>query len=389
MGVFWSNLASLVKQRCCGKIKKKVGAARDGHPEEEEGSDSWGLFFKLQTLEIATNFFSDSNKLGHGGFGPVYLGLLPNGEQIAVKKLSLNSRQGTKEFTNEVKLLLKIQHRNLVRLLGCCIEGPEKMLVYEYLSNKSLDYFLFDEEKRATLDWKTRFEIINGIGRGLLYLHEESPERIIHRDIKAGNILLDEQLKPKISDFGLARLFPWDDTHVSTFRISGTHGYMAPEYALHGYLSAKTDVFSFGILVLEIVSGRKNHDDSLEEDKSDLLSYTWNIWQEQKALELVDPSIETRFNSEEVVKCIQLGLLCCQASIADRPEMNAVHLMLESESFTVPKPGKPGYQGRVGRWATYSSTTATSNTKSSEHSDSTAMTNATYSLTSSVDDYPR
>lgn len=143
MGVFWSNLASLVKQRCCGKIKKKVGAARDGHPEEEEGSDSWGLFFKLQTLEIATNFFSDSNKLGHGGFGPVYLGLLPNGEQIAVKKLSLNSRQGTKEFTNEVKLLLKIQHRNLVRLLGCCIEGPEKMLVYEYLSNKSLDYFLF------------------------------------------------------------------------------------------------------------------------------------------------------------------------------------------------------------------------------------------------------
>ncbi|KAI3894147.1 hypothetical protein MKW92_036519 [Papaver armeniacum] len=133
MGVVWSNLASLVKQRCCGKIKKKVGAAGNGHREEEEGSDSWGLFFKLQTLEIATNFFSDSNKLGHGGFGPVYLGLLPNGEQIAVKKLSLNSRQGTKEFTNEVKLLL----------LGCCIEGPEKMLVYEYLSNKSLDYFLF------------------------------------------------------------------------------------------------------------------------------------------------------------------------------------------------------------------------------------------------------
>ncbi|KAI3927542.1 hypothetical protein MKW92_037876, partial [Papaver armeniacum] len=183
-------------------------------------------------------------------------------------------------------------------------------------------------------------------------------------------------------------------------------GYMAPEYALHGYLSAKTDVFSFGILVLEIVSGRKNHDDSLEEEKTDLLSYTWNIWQEQKALELVDPSIETRFNTE-VVKCIQLGLLCCQASIADRPEMNAVHLMLESDSFTIPKPGKPGYQGRVGRWATYSSTTATSNTKSSEHSivsttatsntkssehsidSTTAMTNATYSLTSSVDDYLR
>ncbi|KAI3946450.1 hypothetical protein MKX01_017666 [Papaver californicum] len=164
-------------------------------------------------------------------------------------------------------------------------------------------------------------------------------------------------------------------------------GYMAPEYAMHGYLSAKTDVFSFGILVLEIVSGRKNHEDSLEEEKSDLLSYTWKIWQEQKALELVDPSMVTRFNSEEVAKCIQLGLLCCQASIADRPEMNAVHLMLISDSFVIPKPGKPGYHGRIGRWATNSSTTLTSTNKTDEHSiaSTTAMTNASYSFTSSVD----
>lgn len=356
--------------RCLDK-RLKGGATSDhgGDDLDGGGGDTLDLIFDLHTLQVATNFFSNLNQLGHGGFGPVFKGLMPNGQEIAVKKLSLESRQGIKEFTNEVKLLLKIQHKNLVTLLGCCAEGPEKMLVYEYLPNKSLDHFLFDKEKSSSLDWTTRFRIVIGVARGLLYLHEEAPERIIHRDIKASNILLDEKLNAKISDFGLARLFPGEDTHVQTFRISGTHGYMAPEYALRGYLSVKTDVFSYGVLVLEIVSGRKNHDVQLGAEKADLLSYAWMLYQGGKIMDLVDPTLR-KYNGDEAAMCIQLGLLCCQASIIERPDMNSVHLMLSSDSFTLPRPGKPGIQGRVGRWTTtttsaFTNTTASSATKAS------------------------
>ncbi|XP_008240249.1 PREDICTED: cysteine-rich receptor-like protein kinase 10 isoform X1 [Prunus mume] len=348
---------------CLERLKSGRGAGSARSDHADDALDSFDLFFDLHSLQIATSFFSDLNKLGHGGFGPVYKGLMPNGQEIAVKKLSLDSRQGAREFTNEVKLLLRVQHKNLVMLLGCCVEGPEKMLVYEYLPNKSLDYFIFDKQKSGTLDWTTRFRIIMGVARGLRYLHEEAPERIIHRDIKASNILLDEKLHPKISDFGLARLFPGEDTHVNTFRISGTHGYMAPEYAMHGYLSVKTDVFSYGVLVLEIVSGRKNHDGQLEREKADLLSYTWKLYQGGKALDLVDPTL-ARCNPDEAAMCVQLGLLCCQATVADRPDMNSIHLMFSSDSFTLPRPGKPGLQGRRGRWTT-TSTSAFTNTNAS------------------------
>ncbi|XP_042497040.1 putative receptor-like protein kinase At4g00960 [Macadamia integrifolia] len=349
----------------CGCLPKwkRAGKGNEGS-EGEDGEDyTSNFFFHLQTLQLATNFFSDVNQLGHGGFGPVFKGLVPNGPEVAVKKLSLNSRQGIREFTNEVKVLLRTQHKNLVTLLGCCAEGPEKMLVYEYLPNKSLDYFIFDNTKSSSLDWTKRYEIISGVARGLLYLHEDAPERIIHRDIKASNILLDEQLNPKISDFGLARLFPGEDTHLNTFRISGTHGYMAPEYAMHGYLSVKADVFSYGILVLEIVSGRKNHDSRLGEEKADLLNHAWNLYQEGNALELADPML-AEFNHDETAMCIQMALFCCQASVAERPDMSSVNLMLSSDSFTLPKPGKPGIQGRGGCWTTTSSAITRSNATS-------------------------
>ncbi|KAF2594816.1 hypothetical protein F2Q70_00045381 [Brassica cretica] len=216
----------MVRRLCGGfmALLKMCGGhnASEGDLSAEDGGEDRGIFYDLQELEIATDSFSEKNRLGHGGFGPVYKGLMPSGEEIAVKKLSLNSRQGSREFMNEVKLLLRIQHKNLVSLLGCCFHGPEKMLVYEYLPNRSLDYFLFDKTNPGLLSWSNRWQIIIGVARGLLYLHEEAPVRIIHRDIKASNILLDNDLNPKISDFGLARLFPGDGTHTNTFRISGT-----------------------------------------------------------------------------------------------------------------------------------------------------------------------
>ncbi|EOA33262.1 hypothetical protein CARUB_v10022206mg [Capsella rubella] len=322
-------------------------AASGGEESAEDGGDR-GIFFDLQELEVATDIFSEKNRLGTGGFGPVYKGLMPNGEEIAVKKLSVNSRQGSREFTNEVNLLLRIQHKNLVSLLGCCFHGPEKMLVYEYLPNRSLDYFLFDKIKPGSLDWHHRWRIIIGVARGLLYLHEEAPVRIIHRDIKASNILLDNDLNPKISDFGLARLFPGDGTHTNTFKISGTYGYMAPEYALHGLLSVKSDVFSYGVLVLEIASGRKNQNPRLGQERADLLNYAWKMYQEGKILELVDQSLAGVYNRDEAATCFLIGLLCCQQITSKRPEMNMVHQMLSSDSFDLPKPGRPGLQGRRG-----------------------------------------
>lgn len=369
-------------RRLCPCFHKGGTVSDDDGDDYHNGTgDSLDLIFELHTLQLATNFFPALNQLGHGGFGPVFKGLMPNGQEVAVKKLSLESRQGVREFTNEVRLLLKLQHKNLVTLLGCCAEGPEKMLVYEYLPNKSLDHFLFDKRRSPSLDWVTRFRIVTGVARGLLYLHEEAPERIIHRDIKASNILLDEKLNAKISDFGLARLFPGDDTHMQTFRISGTHGYMAPEYAMRGYLSVKTDVFSYGVLVLEIVSGRKNHDVRLGSEKADLLSYAWTLYQGGKIMDLIDPSLG-KYNGDEAAMCIQLGLLCCQASVVERPDMNAVHLMLSSDSFTLPRPGKPGIQGRAGRWTT-TTTSALTNTNAS------SATRASGGSGSFVEDYSR
>ncbi|XP_059660735.1 G-type lectin S-receptor-like serine/threonine-protein kinase RKS1 isoform X2 [Cornus florida] len=215
-------------------------------------------FFDLSTIVAATDNFSSANRLGQGGFGTVYKGRLHNGQEIAVKRLSKNSGQGIKEFKNEVTLIAKLQHRNLVKLVGCCIQQEEKMLIYEYLPNKSLDSFIFDEAKRSSMGWEKLFDIILGIARGMLYLHQDSRLRIIHRDLKASNVLLDAAMNPKISDFGMARIFGGDQIEANTNRVVGTYGYMSPEYAMEGLFSIKSDVFSFGVVVLEIICGRKN-----------------------------------------------------------------------------------------------------------------------------------
>ncbi|PON88173.1 Cysteine rich receptor like kinase [Trema orientale] len=300
------------------------------------------LQYSFESIRVATDNFSETNKLGQGGFGAVYKGRLSNGQDIAVKRLSRGSSQGDLEFKNEVTLVAKLQHRNLVRLLGFSLEGNERILIYEFVQNASLDQFIFDPRKRANLDWERRYKIIGGVARGLLYLHEDSRLRIIHRDLKASNILLDEEMLPKISDFGMARLFVVDQTQDNTSRIVGTYGYMAPEYAMHGQFSVKSDVFSLGVLLLEIVSGQKNNCFRHGEHVEDLLSYAWRNWREGTASNIVDPLMRVGSGSE-MMRCIHIGLLCVQENVADRPTMNAFVLMLNSNSLSLPVPSEPAF----------------------------------------------
>ncbi|GMN49765.1 hypothetical protein TIFTF001_018922 [Ficus carica] len=316
--------------------------ARPVYEPVEEIESAESLQHSFDTIKVATDNFSEANKLGEGGFGPVYRGRLSNGQDIAVKRLSRNSGQGNQEFKTEVSLVAKLQHRNLVRLLGFCLEGNERLLVYEFVPNASLDHFIFDPSKRANLDWERRYKIIGGVARGLLYLHEDSRLRIIHRDLKASNILLDEELHPKISDFGMARLFVVDQTQGNTSRIVGTYGYMAPEYAMHGQFSVKSDVFSFGVLLLEIVSGQKNNCFCHGEHVEDLLSYAWRNWRDGTASNIVDPLV-TAGSRSETMRYIHIGRLCVQENVAHRPTMNTVVLMLNSNSLALPVPSQPAF----------------------------------------------
>ncbi|XP_030451971.2 cysteine-rich receptor-like protein kinase 10 [Syzygium oleosum] len=306
----------------------------------DEISTAESLQFDFGTIRAATDNFSDSKKLGQGGFGAVYMGQLSNGQEIAVKRLSQNSSQGELEFKNEVMLLARLQHRNLVRLLGFCLEGVEQLLIYEFMPNSSLDQFIFDPLKRANLNWDRRHKIIMGVARGMLYLHEDSRLRIIHRDLKASNILLDSDMNPKISDFGMARLFELDQTRAETNRIVGTYGYMAPEYVIHGTFSVKSDVFSFGVLVLEIVSGQKNTFYHMGDDIEALIGYVWKNWREGSISNIIDPSISSG-SSTEIARCIHIGLLCVQEDVASRPTMTSVLLMLNSHSVSLQVPSRP------------------------------------------------
>ncbi|XP_031403246.1 cysteine-rich receptor-like protein kinase 42 isoform X2 [Punica granatum] len=307
------------------------------------GVDRSSLNFKYETLEKATNNFEASRKIGQGGTGSVYKGTLPNGQTVAVKRLVYNTRQWVDEFFNEVNLISGIHHKNLVKLLGCSIEGPESLLVYEYMVNKSLDHYIFDKNKIQTLNWKQRFNIIVGTAEGLAHLHCGCKVRIIHRDIKSSNVLLDENLNPKIADFGLARSFGPDMSHLST-GIAGTLGYMAPEYVVRGQLTEKVDVYSFGVLVLEIVCGRRNSS-FIENSAGSLLQMMWRLYKLNSLCEAVDPSLEGNFPREEAADVLKIGLLCTQASAADRPVMARVleMLLLTKGDSEVPEPNQPPF----------------------------------------------
>ncbi|XP_033143973.1 cysteine-rich receptor-like protein kinase 19 isoform X3 [Brassica rapa] len=302
------------------------------------------LQFDFRAIEAATDKFSESNKLGQGGFGQVYKGTFPSGVQVAVKRLSKTSGQGEREFENEVVVVAKLQHRNLVRLLGFCLEGEEKILVYEFVPNKSLDYFLFDSTMQSQLDWKKRCKIIAGIARGILYLHQDSRLTIIHRDLKAGNILLDADMNPKVADFGMARIFGIDQTEANTRRVVGTYGYMSPEYAMYGQFSMKSDVYSFGVLVLEIISGKKNSSlYQMDDSAGNLVTYTWRLWSNGSPLELVDPSFQDNYQTNEITRCIHIALLCVQEEAEDRPTMSAILQMLTTSSIALAVPRPPGF----------------------------------------------
>nr|BAC57305.1 serine/threonine kinase receptor precursor-like protein [Oryza sativa Japonica Group] len=325
--------------------------------EDIESVDS--LFIDLSTLRAATGNFSETNRLGEGGFGSVYKGVLPNGEEIAVKRLSMSSGQGIEELKNELVLVAKLQHKNLVRLVGVCLQEHEKLLVYEYMPNRSIDTILFGTilysefnkllvklwftDKRRELDWGKRFRIINGIARGLQYLQEDSQLRIIHRDLKASNVLLDSDYTPKISDFGLARLFGGDQTREITRHVVGTYGYMAPEYAMRGHYSVKSDVFSFGILMIEIVTGRRSSGSLSFDQSNDLLSLVWEHWTMGTILEMMDPSLTSHAPRDQMLKCIHIGLLCVQDNPADRPMMSTVNVMLSSSTVSLQSPSKPSF----------------------------------------------
>ncbi|XP_037415913.1 G-type lectin S-receptor-like serine/threonine-protein kinase B120 isoform X2 [Triticum dicoccoides] len=331
-----------------GKVNLHHQAAMN-RPEEDpyvwrldENSSEFTLF-DFSGILHATNNFSKEAQLGQGGFGPVYKGQLPDGMEIAVKRLASHSGQGFREFKNEVELAAKLQHNNLVKLMGCCIEGDEKLLVYEYLANKSLDFFIFDESRTTLVDWSKRCVIIEGIAQGLMYLHMHSPLRIIHRDLKASNILLDLDMNPKISDFGLAKTFSSNDTEGSTERVMGTHGYMSPEYASQGIYSVKSDVFSFGVLLLEILSGKRNTGFHGHEDFVNLLGYSWQLWEGGRCLELVAASIANEVHAAEATRYINIALMCVQEHADDRPTMSNIVTMLNSESVVLPEPNHPAY----------------------------------------------
>ncbi|CAK9235747.1 unnamed protein product [Sphagnum troendelagicum] len=305
--------------------------------EEFAKRDVQPTLYAYNDIKIATRDFHPDMKIGQGSFGVVYKGTLQDGGEVAVKHLLTNSQQSIDEFLNEVVLITNVKHKNLVKLKGCCLMGGgganKRLLVYEFVDNNNLAETIFDNKGGHNVDWPMRKNICLGIARGLNYLHEDAQPRIIHRDIKAPNILLDKHFNAKIADFGLARLFPDMSTHISTIHIAGTMGYVAPEYASRGQLSEKVDVFSFGVLLLEIVSGRKNIELNLNEEQVYLLEWVWKLYEEAKLLEIVDPKMNTHNHEKDIIHVINIGLLCVQSTSSKRPSMARIVAMLQGDEM--------------------------------------------------------
>uniref|UniRef100_A0A0E0AKZ3 Uncharacterized protein n=1 Tax=Oryza glumipatula TaxID=40148 RepID=A0A0E0AKZ3_9ORYZ len=329
------------------RFKRRTKAVEADHPLKKI-TRAQCMIFDLPTLQEATENFSENNKLGEGGFGSVYKGVLSDGQEVAVKKLLGTSGHGLDQLHNEVLLLAELQHKNLVRLHGFCLHQGETLLVYEYIKNGSLDNLLFvehfvtlDINRGNALNWEQQYNIILGIAKGILYLHEDSSLRIIHRDLKSNNILLGEDMEPKIADFGLARLLGEGHTHTRTTRVVGTFGYMAPEYAIDGNVSTKIDIFSFGVLVLEIVTRRRNCN-SDDHDLVNLLSDVWNCWTKGTVSQMIDQSLHG-YSQSQALRCIHIALLCVQSDPNDRPQISSVIFMLTRQNMELQPPAQPAF----------------------------------------------
>ncbi|KAL2495770.1 Protein kinase superfamily protein [Forsythia ovata] len=325
---------------CCRKLDS---ATRSPELDDELSGVHNVNLYSYKELRIATDDFSQAKKIGEGGFGSVYKGKLRTGQMAAIKVLSSESSQGVKEFLTEIQVISDVEHENLVKLYGCCVEGNQRILVYNYLENNSLAQTLLGKNhSQIQFSWRTRVKICIGVAKGLAYLHEEMRPHIVHRDIKASNILLDKDLTPKISDFGLAKLIPPEMTHVST-RVAGTIGYLAPEYAIVGKLTRKADIYSFGVLLIEIVTGRCNTNMQLPIDEQYILERTWQLYERRELVMLVDTSLNGDFDAEQACRFLKIGLLCTQDSPKLRPSMSTVvQLLIGEKKFDENNITKPG-----------------------------------------------
>ncbi|CAI8604769.1 unnamed protein product [Vicia faba] len=341
------------KPQYTAEIQDAVQETYEDEDEVKAGNDlKVGdlLQFDFETIKLATGNFSDASALGQGGFGTVYKGTL-DGLDVAIKRLANNSKQGETEFKNEVLLTGKLQHRNLVKLLGFCLHRGERLLIYEFVPNKSLDYIIFDSIKRANLNWERRLKIIKDIAR----------------------------------DFGIAKLFAPNQTHGMTSTVIGTYGYMAPEYIKHGEFSIKSDVFSFGVIVLEIIYGRRNTKFRDGENIKDLLDNAWENWKTGTSLDIVDPMLEQDLNKDEKKRCIHVGLLCVQEDIDVRPTMSSVLLMLSSTSYPLPEPSEPPFLMQPKRALSISLSDYSGLTKSSDSGSGSQFTQGSTTKSSVTD----
>ncbi|KAK4583279.1 hypothetical protein RGQ29_026175 [Quercus rubra] len=332
-----------MKLSCLNCFNSDSGTA-DRTRREEQNPENFRVF-SYNELRSATNGFHSSAKIGEGGFGSVYKGRIRDGSLVAVKVLSIEveSMRGEREFMAEIAALSDIRHENLVTLRGCCVDGASRYLVYEYMENNSLAHSLLGKpQNRLQFSWETRRKISLGVARALAYLHEEVRPHIVHRDIKASNILLDRDFTPKVSDFGLSKLFTDNVSHVST-RVAGTLGYLAPEYAISGHLTRKSDVYGFGVLLLEIVSGRAVMDFNREYREHYLVQKAWEAYNANELVQLVDSALENSFPEEEAVRFLTVGLLCVQETAKVRPRMSEAYRMLTNETnvndFEISQPG--------------------------------------------------
>ncbi|OVA07016.1 Protein kinase domain [Macleaya cordata] len=307
----------------------------------------WGRWYTLKELEIATDRFSDGNVIGEGGYGVVYRGILPDNSVIAVKNLLNKKGQAEKEFKVEVEAIGKVKHKNLVGLIGYCAEGAQRMLVFEYVENGNLEQWLHgDVGPVSPLTWDIRMKIAVGTAKGLAYLHEGLEPKVVHRDIKSSNILLDKKWNPKVSDFGLAKLLGSDASYVTT-RVMGTFGCVAPEYASTGMLNEGSDVYSFGVLLMEIISGRSPVDYARPAGEVNLVDWFRGMVAGRRGEEVVDPLIEVQPTSRALKRVLLVCLRCIDLDANKRPKMGQVVHMLEADEFPFRAESRLAVRGNI------------------------------------------